>query len=80
MCDAIDSLNYEMATEKLDYILHQRPWKMHSMANYQLGKIYCDLNETQIVSKREWALEQVELFSKEFAKKMGYYNTARNEF
>ena len=69
LCDAIDSLNYEMATEKLDYILHQRPWKMHSMANYQLGKIYCDLNETQIVSKREWALEQVELFSKEFAKK-----------
>lgn len=69
LCDAIDSLNYEMATEKLDYILHQRPWKMHSMANYQLGKIYCDLNETQIGSKREWALEQVELFSKEFAKK-----------
>lgn len=69
LCDAIDSLNYEMATEKLDYILHQRPWKMHSMANYQLGKFYCDLNETQIVSKREWALEQVELFSKEFAKK-----------
>ena len=69
LCDAIDSLNYEMATEKLDYILHQRPWKIHSMANYQLGKIYCDLNETQIVSKREWALEQVELFSKEFAKK-----------
>ena len=69
LCDAIDTLNYEMATEKLDYILHQRPWKMHSMANYQLGKIYCDLNETQIVSKREWALEQVELFSKEFAKK-----------
>lgn len=69
LCDAIDSLNYEMATEKLDYILYQRPWKMHSMANYQLGKIYCDLNETQIVSKREWALEQVELFSKEFAKK-----------
>ena len=69
LCDANDSLNYEMATEKLDYILHQRPWKMHSMANYQLGKIYCDLNETQIVSKREWALEQVELFSKEFAKK-----------
>lgn len=69
LCDAIDSLNYEMATEKLDYILHQRPWKMHSMANYQLGKIYCYLNETQIVSKREWALEQVELFSKEFAKK-----------
>lgn len=69
LCDAIDSLNYEMATEKLDYILHQRPWKMHSMANYQLGKIYCDLNETQIVSKRKWALEQVELFSKEFAKK-----------
>lgn len=69
LCDAIDSLNYEMAIEKLDYILHQRPWKMHSMANYQLGKIYCDLNETQIVSKREWALEQVELFSKEFAKK-----------
>lgn len=69
LCDAIDSLNYEMATEKLDYILHQRPWKMHSMANYQLEKIYCDLNETQIVSKREWALEQVELFSKEFAKK-----------
>lgn len=69
LCNAIDSLNYEMATEKLDYILHQRPWKMHSMANYQLGKIYCDLNETQIVSKREWALEQVELFSKEFAKK-----------
>lgn len=69
LCDAIDSLNYEMATEKLDYILHQRLWKMHSMANYQLGKIYCDLNETQIVSKREWALEQVELFSKEFAKK-----------
>lgn len=69
LCDAIDSLNYEMATEKLDNILHQRPWKMHSMANYQLGKIYCDLNETQIVSKREWALEQVELFSKEFAKK-----------
>ena len=69
LCDAIDSLNYEMATQKLDYILHQRPWKMHSMANYQLGKIYCDLNETQIVSKREWALEQVELFSKEFAKK-----------
>lgn len=69
LCDAIDSLNYEMATEKLDYILHQRPWKMHSMANYQLGKIYCDLNETQIVSKREWTLEQVELFSKEFAKK-----------
>ena len=69
LCDAIDSLNYEMATEKLDYILHQRPWKMHSMANYLLGKIYCDLNETQIVSKREWALEQVELFSKEFAKK-----------
>lgn len=69
LCDAIDSLNYEMATEKLDYILHQRPWKMHSMANYQLGKIYCDLNETQIVSKREWALEQVELFSKKFAKK-----------
>lgn len=69
LCDAIDSLNYEMATEKLDYILHQRPWKMHSMANYQLGKIYCDLNESQIVSKREWALEQVELFSKEFAKK-----------
>lgn len=69
LCDAIYSLNYEMATEKLDYILHQRPWKMHSMANYQLGKIYCDLNETQIVSKREWALEQVELFSKEFAKK-----------
>lgn len=69
LCDAIDSLNYEMATEKLDYILHQRPWKMHSMANYQQGKIYCDLNETQIVSKREWALEQVELFSKEFAKK-----------
>ena len=47
LCDAIDSLNYEMATEKLDYILHQRPWKMHSMANYQLGKIYCDLNVTQ---------------------------------
>lgn len=69
LCDAIDSLNYEMATEKLDYILHQRPWEMHSMANYQLEKIYCDLNETQIVSKREWALEQVELFSKEFAKK-----------
>ena len=69
LCDAIDSLNYEMATEKLDYILHQRPWKMHSMANYQLGKIYCDLNETQIVPKREWALEQVEVFSKEFAKK-----------
>uniref|UniRef100_UPI0027D9C45E hypothetical protein n=1 Tax=uncultured Phascolarctobacterium sp. TaxID=512296 RepID=UPI0027D9C45E len=69
LCDAVDSLNYEMATEKLDYILHQRPWKMHSMANYQLEKIYCDLNETQIVSKREWALEQVELFSKEFAKK-----------
>ena len=41
---------------------------MHSMANYQLGKIYCDLNETQIVPKREWALEQVEVFSKEFAK------------
>ncbi|WP_418807329.1 hypothetical protein [Phascolarctobacterium faecium] len=69
LCDAIDSLNYEMATEKLDYILHQRPWEMHSMANYQLEKIYCDLNETQIVSKREWALEEVELFSKEFAKK-----------
>ena len=69
LCDAIDSLNYEMATEKLDYILHQRPWKMHSMANYQMGKIYCDLNETQIVPKREWALEQVEVFSKEFAKK-----------
>ena len=69
LCDAIDSLNYEMATEKLDYILHQRPWKMHSMANYQLGKIYCDLNETQIVSKRAWALEQLDLCSKEFAKK-----------
>lgn len=69
LCDAIDSLNYENGNREIRLYFAQMTMEKHSMANYQLGKIYCDLNETQIVSKREWALEQVELFSKEFAKK-----------
>lgn len=73
ICDSVDSLDNETLENTCWEILDVRPPKMHSMANYQLEKIFCYLNEDDepatYGSNADWGLKQAEYFSEEFAKK-----------
>lgn len=69
ICDATDELNYEKLEETLAEVLHVRPKVTHSLAHYQLGKIFTNYNEMKDSSNKSWDQLNVEAFSKEFAKK-----------
>lgn len=71
LCDAVDNLDHELA-EELCYELYKRPQKMHSMASYQLEKIFSYLGDNHSVNESSdviYGLQQTKYFSEGFAKK-----------
>lgn len=75
LIDKVDSI-YKYATE-LDYerlyaeteIIYTHPKVMHQFANYQLEKIFNNLNSKYCHDEIQWGLQQALEFSKGFAKK-----------
>ena len=71
ICDAVDNLEHSMVEEFCDN-LFRYPQKMHTMAEYQLGKIFCYLGNNGLpdnLSNERWGLLQAKNFSEDFAKK-----------
>ena len=74
ICDAVDALNNELVEEIFDHIF-MYPVKMHTMARYQLEKIFTSDDEW-------WASRQADAFAAEFATKwvtIKAYDMPRNE-
>lgn len=75
LCDAIENVDNEILCDTIEKLLHCRPAKMHPNAHYQLGKIYCDLDDRDHAYGAEsWARDQLFLFSQKFAKKWVEFN------
>lgn len=72
ICDAVDNLDYEKIYEELD-ILYKRPKNLHSMASYELEKIFSYLHGTrgviEVGSNVEWGIIQVKSFVEKYAHK-----------
>lgn len=71
ICDAVDDLDHSLVGELCDKFF-EYPQKMHTMAGYQLEKIFCNLGDNGLpsdVSNAMWGLKQAKNFSEGFAKK-----------
>jgi hypothetical protein len=84
LCDQVDSYDMEGVCDLENKALVFKPSGMHKMANYQLEKIYTALNErhspARYGSNEEWALKQVENFSREFAYKWVTIDTRKIDY
>lgn len=69
ICNAIDDYDTNSAFQIIGEIVCVYPDKMHENANYELEKIFCNLNEYCDKGKIEWGLRMAEHFSQKFAKK-----------
>lgn len=69
LIDSYHMLDYETMHNVLHEIISARPSNMHSMAHYQLEKIYIYLNNDAGSENIQWGIKQAELFANEFANK-----------
>jgi len=69
LCIAVNALDSEKTDTILRKVLLASPRFPHSLANYQLEKIYGYLNEDEGSSNIQWGRQQAEEFFNEFAHK-----------
>lgn len=67
LCDAVDTFDHNSVEELCDN-LFRRPRNLHTMANYQLEKIFCNLNNEH-PSDILFGLMQAKRFYEDFANK-----------